>query len=173
MLIGNLVLPIFVIGLFFFIVLSVLAISACIVLERMPNNENEGNTRNSWTGPERSSYIAILAASLLFIVSSILLANGETIIIIFGIGLMIFSIQIPGTTSILAFAAMNKKRQLAKNSADLKTIGFPLILIAFCSIKTFIVSAITSFHFMTTSRRTTASTDKTVVWKIGGRSTTQ
>jgi hypothetical protein len=52
-------------------------------------------------------------------------------------------------------------------------IGFLLILIAFCSIKTFIVPAITSFNFMTISRWTTASTDETVVRKIGGRFTTQ
>jgi hypothetical protein len=112
MLVKSLVLPVFIGGLFFIIVLSIMALLACLSLQRMPNNENEGNTRNSWTGPERSSYIAIIATWLLFIVSSIfLLASDEIFKIIMGIGLTVFSIQILATTSILAFAVMNKKRQ--------------------------------------------------------------
>ena len=114
MLIQSLVLIIFVIALFFVVIFSIAAIAACKMLERMPNNGNEGNTEKSWTRPERASYIAVAFTATLFIVSSYLLASAETFVVIIGIGLITLCLFIPATTSVLAFAVVNEKRQQAK-----------------------------------------------------------
>lgn len=115
----GLVLLVFIVGLLALIVLSALAVMSCRTLQAMPDNGNENNTgRNSWTGPERSSYIAVATAFLLFIFSSILLASEVKFVIIVGIGLIVQSLMIPGTASLLAFAAMHQKRQLPKFFAD-------------------------------------------------------
>jgi len=118
MLIKDLVIPIFIAGLFFYIVFSISAYLSGKMLENMFGNENR-STRCSWTGPERSSYIAIAVSTLLFIFSSILLASAERWIIVTGIGLMVFSLMIPSTSSILAFAVMQiKKTSNVKIFAD-------------------------------------------------------
>jgi hypothetical protein len=115
MLIESLVFVIFIIALFFVVIFSIAAIAACRMLERMPNNENEQNTEKSWTRPERVSYIATAFTAALFIVSSYLLASAETFVVIIGIGLIIFCLFIPTTTSMLAFAVIHTKRQQIKN----------------------------------------------------------
>ncbi len=112
MLLEDLVLPVFITGLFFIIVLSILAILVGKTLQKMPNNENEISKMDSWTGPERSSYIATIAVWLLFIVSSILLASDDKVLIILGIGLILFGVLILATASILAFAVMQRKNSL-------------------------------------------------------------
>lgn len=111
MLITVLVFPTFVAGLIFMIILSILVITAGIALQRMPDNENEnGNTGNSWTGPERGSYIAVIVTWVLFTASSLLLVNGEVLAIALGIGLVVFCLLVLTTGSILAFAVMSQKR---------------------------------------------------------------
>jgi hypothetical protein len=115
MLIQSLVLPIFVIALFFIVIFSIAAIAASRMLERMPNNGNEENTKKSWTRPERASYIAITFTWILFAVSSFLLASAETIVVILSIGLITLCLFIPATNFILAFAVMHTKQQQNKN----------------------------------------------------------
>lgn len=115
MLIQGLVLPIFVIALFFVAIFSIAAIAAARMLEKMPDNGNEENTKESWTRPERASYIAIAFTWILFAVSSFLLANAETIVVIMGIGLIAFCLFIPATNFILAFIVIHARRQRTQN----------------------------------------------------------
>lgn len=98
--------------LLFNIVTSIGVFLTCRMLEKIPNTdyENEKKRENSWTGPVRSSYIVITATWLMFIVSSILLASGEKIMIVLGVALTIFSIMILGTTFMFAFAVIYRKR---------------------------------------------------------------
>lgn len=120
MLIESLTLPLLITGLFFTIILSIAALLSCKLLQEMPNNGKESESiRNSWTGPVRSSYIAVAITLLLLAVSVYLLASTDKILIIAGIGLMIFSVMIPATTSILAFAVMNTRRHLMPSSQTL------------------------------------------------------
>lgn len=119
MILNDLVLPIFVFGFFLFVLLSITTYLACRTLQKMPDNKKEREVKNSWTGPEKSSHIIIGVSLLLFIASSILLAINEKIAIIFGLVFMTTSIMVLATTSMLAFAVIDRKGQLsAKTYAD-------------------------------------------------------
>jgi len=111
MLIGDLVLPIFIIGLLFAVIASIMVYLACQMLQDMPDNEKENGSMRHACGPERSARIVLMATWLLFAVSSILLAIDMTVVRIIGIGLMLFSVMLPSTGSLVAFAVINLKRQ--------------------------------------------------------------
>ncbi|MDD5098218.1 MAG: hypothetical protein PHD31_00625 [Candidatus Pacebacteria bacterium] len=84
------------------------------MLQKMPETEEEKkNTRPSWTGPERTSYLAIVTTWLMYGIASFLLFSGKIVVIIFGIGIAVFAVAILTTTSILAFIVINQKRKNA------------------------------------------------------------
>jgi hypothetical protein len=87
----------------------------------MYGNQNEsGNSGVSWTGPERSSYIAIAAATLLFVIP-VLLANDEKLYIAVRIGLQTFSIMALITANLLTGAVIAVKNAAGKR---LPIVGF-------------------------------------------------
>jgi uncharacterized membrane protein len=109
MIMQDLGLPVFIIGLVLLICFSIEAVIACGMLERIPDNANEKTTRNSWTRPARTSYISILVAWIIFTIASCMILVGNRIMIAIGIGLAVFSALILLTASILAFAGASRK----------------------------------------------------------------
>ena len=120
MLIQSFALPILIAGLFFNIILLLVALLACRLLQEMPNNGRESeNAGKSWTGPVRTSYIVVAVSLSLLAVSAYLLASTDKTLIIMGIGLITFSVMIAATTPMIAVIVMDKRRQLLKPSPQI------------------------------------------------------
>ena len=105
----------FIFGLILLPLLSITSVIACRMLQRMYDNEGDSeNPGDSWTGPVRSSYIAILAAVLLFVLPSVLLAN-DRLDTILRIAIQVFSVMILMTATLLAGVVIVTKNAAAKN----------------------------------------------------------